>query len=114
MVMAPASIFVFVATLAASQSTTDGLPLVPSVITGASGLGLLYLFWKVQRSIIREQDKRYTSLARDHKQCRADVSWLEECQETLVDSLRFAGIAIPKEIFKPRPVITADESETDQ
>lgn len=58
--------------LAAGSAAETVSPWVPLGLGGSAALGLVYLFRKVQRDIIGEQDRRYAALKGDLRDARRE------------------------------------------
>jgi len=59
--------------ISAASAAEAASPWVPLGLGGTAALGLVYLFRKVQRDIIGEQDRRYENSQRDLREARRDA-----------------------------------------
>lgn len=76
-------------------SDPAGSPYLSLGLSGAAGAGLLVLFWRVQRGVIREQGKEYNRVKAERDEAIADHQSCEELVDRLVGALRNAGVVVP-------------------
>ena len=90
-------------------------PWLPVGISGSAAIGLVYLFRKVQKDIIGEQDRRYENVKNDLKSARREALRAskahEQCEGNLLElrSELHRRHLLPAAALTPPAVLPTDE-----